>query len=111
MPFEVEASGDVQIVHVSGSINSGNSMKFQETLRALIDAGHRHIVLNLEELFYICSMGIGVLAKARNELDELHGRLIIMSPRDDVRRLLSMLRLDRIIPITDTREEALDLCN
>ena len=110
MPLEVEQSGTVQIVHVQGSINSANSGRLQEVLRGLIDGGATRIVLDLQELFYICSLGIGVIAKTRSELDQRQGMLVIQSPREDVRKLLSMLRLDRLIPIADSLEEAKEIC-
>ncbi len=110
MPLEIEKSGSVGIIRVEGAINSGNSAKFQETLREMLDEGSTTIILDLKELFYICSLGIGIIAKTRGELKERQGKLVLQSPREDIRKLLTMLRLDKIIPIADSREEALELC-
>ena len=110
MPLEIEQNGAIGIVRIEGAINSGNSAKFQETMRGLLDDGAKTIILDLRELFYICSLGIGIIAKTRGELNERQGKLVLQSPREDIRKLLTMLRLDRIIPIADSREEALELC-
>ena len=110
LPLEIEQNGSVGIVRVEGAINSSNSSKLQETLRSLLDEGSQAIILDVEELFYICSLGIGIIAKTRSELNERQGRLVLQNPREDIRKLLTMLRLDKIIAITDSREEALELC-
>ena len=109
MPLTIENDGDVGILRIEGAINSGNSAEFQKALRAMIDSGTEKIIIDLAELFYICSLGIGIIAKTRGELNERRGSLVLQSPREDIRKLLGMLRLDKIIPIAGSREEALDL--
>lgn len=110
MTFAVQDTDGVSFVRLEGAINSSNTNELGDTLRGIIDGGCDRIVLDLAELFYICSLGIGILARTRGELNERAGRLVLMSPRADIHKLLTMLRLDRIIPIAGTRDEALSLC-
>ena len=111
MGFLVEKTDGVAFVVLQGAVDSGKTGELGDTLRLLLDEGCDRIVLDLAELMYICSLGIGVLAKARGELKERQGQLVLLSPRADIHKLLTMLRLDRIIPIVETREQALSLCD
>ena len=54
--------GSVTIVDVSGRISLGEgSALLRKTIRDLLDAGHTRILLNLGDVNYIDSSGIGEL--------------------------------------------------
>ena len=111
MPFTVQEDGDVAIVIIDGEVTSSNSNDLQVLLEEVKGQGYTKIIFDLEKLLYICSLGIGVLARTCGELKKAHGAMAVHSPSEDVRKLLKLLRLDKIIPVASNRSEAIDICS
>jgi anti-anti-sigma factor len=95
-PFEVEASRpDAQsaVVALRGMLVGTTHTKLRERLGALIDSGTHNIVVDLAETARISSSGFWVLFATRRRLDELHGRLVLCSPKPVVRTLFEIAGL------------------
>lgn len=73
---------------------------FRSALIDRIDQGHRHLVINLREVEFIDSSGLGVLVSALKRLGR-DGDLKVASPTDSVRAMFELTRLNRVIPIAD----------
>jgi len=92
-PFEIEASHpDAQsaVIALRGVLVGTTHAKLRERLRALIESGTLHIVVDLAETVRIASSGFWVLFAARRRLDELHGRLVLCSVQPVVRTLFEI---------------------
>jgi anti-sigma B factor antagonist len=68
--------GDVSIVDVAGRVTAGRGSKaLRETLRELTSAGKNKLLVNLCEISYIDSSGIGELVSAFKEITQGGGQL------------------------------------
>jgi anti-sigma B factor antagonist len=68
--------GDVSIVDVAGRVTvAGGSNALRETLRELTSRGKKKILINLHEVSYIDSSGIGELVSAFKEITQGGGQL------------------------------------
>jgi anti-sigma B factor antagonist len=68
--------GDVSIVDVAGRVTvAGGSNALRETLRELTSRGKKKILINLREVSYIDSSGIGELVSAYKEVTQGGGQL------------------------------------
>lgn len=64
------------------------------------------VVVDLDRVRFVDSAGLGVLVTAARNLHE-HGSVVVLSvARPNVRRLLHLVGLDRVVPITPSRAEA-----
>jgi anti-anti-sigma factor len=80
---------------------------FSAALKEAIKKTSRKIVLNLEVLTYIDSAGLGLLAISF-EQTKLHNiALCMVNPVGAVLRILDLAQLQKIIPVYDTKEQAL----
>lgn len=62
MKLEVRETGDVVVLDVSGRITAGEgSDRFRQAIRDQVAQGSRKILLNLEDVSYIDSSGLGEL--------------------------------------------------
>lgn len=107
--IEVRQDGHIHVIEVSGNVTPLVSNQLLETVDRVLDGEARSVIFDLKEMFYICSMGIGVLAKTMSRLKEVGGKLVLLKPTEQVRELLRILRLDQIVPIVETAQEARDL--
>ena len=100
-------AGGVVVVAVAGELDLCSSQTLREHLTAAVDSGASSIVVDLGELSFIDSTGLGVLALLARRLTLEATELMIVSPEGRARGLLAMTGLDRFIPVYPTRGEAL----
>jgi anti-sigma B factor antagonist len=88
------------VVDVSGRITLGDgSTILRELLRDLAQKGHKHIVLNLADVNYIDSSGIGELVSAYTSLKKQGGELKLLSLTTKVHDLLQITRLYTVFDV------------
>lgn len=91
---------DVAIVDVSGRITLGEgNVILRETIRDLLDKGSNKIMLNLHEVGYIDSSGIGELVKTYTTIRNHGGQLKLVSLSKRVHDLLEITRLHTVFDI------------
>ena len=92
--------GDVAIVDFSGKITLGEgSATLRTTVRELVVAGHRKILLNLGDVDYIDSSGIGELVGAYTTVRSASGELKLMALTKRVKDLIQITRLFTVFDV------------
>jgi anti-sigma B factor antagonist len=79
---------------------------FTEVVRALLDAGSRHLVLNLADVLAIDSIGLGAIVQAYTAARRQGGDLKLLHVRNRNRRLLAVTKLLTVFEAYDTENEA-----
>lgn len=91
---------DVAIVDVSGRITVGEgNVMLREVVRQLIEAGHKKIAMNLHDVGYVDSSGLGELVKAYTTVCNQGGELKLVNPSKRVQDLLQLTRLSAVFTI------------
>ncbi|HKV03650.1 MAG TPA: STAS domain-containing protein [Candidatus Acidoferrales bacterium] len=86
--------GDVVVVDFSGKITLGEaSATLRRTIRELVDNGRRKILLNLSDVDYIDSSGIGELVGAFTTVRGANGDLKLVYLTKRVHDILQITRL------------------
>lgn len=99
---------DVAIIDFSGKITLGEgSSTLRRTIRDLIDKGHRKIVLNLYDVDYIDSSGIGELVSGYTTVRNAEGELKLLHLTKRVHDLLQITRLFTVFDVQSDEETAL----
>lgn len=75
-------------------------------MNGAVENGHNRIAVDLAEMEFMDSSGLGVLIAALKRLKENEGELILVSPRDQMRRILKLTGLDKILTIRESLGEA-----
>src|ERR1700681_135724 len=90
----VRRSGDVAIVDLSGRLTLGDGCgTIRDTVRDLVNAGDRNILLNLNEVTYVDSAGLGEMASAYTTVSNLGGKLRLLNTQARVNTLLQVTKL------------------
>lgn len=96
-------TGDVTVVDFSGKITLGEgSAVLRKTVRELIDGGHRKILLNLADVDYIDSSGIGELVSAYTTVQGVSGELKLLQL---TRRVHDILQITRLFTVFDVQSD------
>ena len=91
---------DVAIVDVSGRITVGEgNVMLREVVRQLVEAGHKKIAMNLHDVGYVDSSGLGELVKAYTTVRNQGGQLKLVNPSKRVQDLLQMTKLSAVFTI------------
>jgi anti-sigma B factor antagonist len=108
MQTAVRNIGDVAVIDVSGRITLGEgNVMLRDIVRELADKGQKRVVLNLGEVQYVDSSGIGELVKTHTTLRNQGGNLKLANLNKRVSDLLKMTRLWAVFDISDDEAGAI----
>jgi anti-sigma B factor antagonist len=99
---------DVVIVDVSGRITVGEgNVALREIVRNLIESGNKKIILNLHEVGYVDSSGLGELVKTYTSVRNQGGQLKLVAISKRVHDLLLMTGLYMVFDIQPDQASAI----
>jgi anti-sigma B factor antagonist len=100
--------GGVTVLDISGRITLGEgNVILREIVRDLAEKGRKAIVLNLGEVQYIDSSGVGELVKAHTTIRNQGGQLKLANLNQRVHDLLQMTRLSAVFDIQKDEASAI----
>jgi anti-sigma B factor antagonist len=109
MTANTRVVGGVTIVDLTGRIVLGEeSAGVRDLVRKLISEGVRKILLNLRNVDYVDSSGLGELVCAFTSMRSHGGELKLLNVTRRVRSLLQITKLITIFEITDDEAASLE---
>jgi anti-sigma B factor antagonist len=108
MKASVRQVEGVIVVDLSGRIKLGEgSVTLRETVKDLMSKGHKKILLNLGDISYIDSSGIGELVAAFTSVRNQGGELKLLHLTKKVHDLLQITKLYTVFDIKDDETVAI----
>jgi anti-sigma B factor antagonist len=108
MDIGVRKADDITIVDFNGRLAAGVSDTIlPRIIGEILDAGSKKILLNLSDMDYIDSNGLGELVQVYRESQRRGASLRLLKPQDRVAKTLRLTNLLPMFPVYDTEEEAL----
>jgi anti-sigma B factor antagonist len=109
--FEINSGpgpDDVFVVRVTGEVDMSHEEELRGELRTAVAAEAKGIVVDLTECEFIDSSGVRALLLSREAQHPEDGaeRLAVAASSEQIIRILSVMGIDRVIPIRPTVEEA-----
>jgi anti-sigma B factor antagonist len=111
----IRRTDDVTILDINGRLTLGEELAFgsgsgivlSENIRELAKKGQKKIVLNLAEVNYVDSSGVGQLVGALTTARKQGANIKLLAPPPRVLDLLRMNRLDTLFNIQENEAEAI----
>lgn len=101
-------NGDVLIVVPEFSeLDIQNSNQFKSTLTAYLDKGNVKILVNLKNIKYIDSSGLGSIVSLMKKTLHLNGEFKLCELTPDVESAFSTTQLNRIFDISSTEDNGI----
>ena len=108
MDVTVEPRSDgVAVVRLVGRLDLASSEAVKQQLVQAVGDGHRQLVVDLDGVDFLDSSGLGALIGGLKVARVARGNLRIARPNDQVRLVLELTTLDRVLQPYATVEEAL----
>ena len=99
--------GDVTILDLSGKITIGEgSVTLRETVRRLLDDSKKKILLNLGDVSYVDSSGIGELVSSYTTTNNNGGQLKLLNLTKKIQDLLMITKLLTVFETFDSEDTA-----
>jgi anti-sigma B factor antagonist len=98
----------VSLVDVSGKLTSFEGRAFREAILGLLKRGHANIVLNLKNLDYLDSSGIGELVRNYLAVVKMGGAMKVVGLAPKVEEILKVTQLYQVFPEFPDEASALE---
>ena len=100
-------AGDVTILDLAGKITIGEgSVQLREAVRKLLDEGKKKILLNLGDVSYVDSSGIGELVSSYTTTNNQGGQLKLLNLTKKIQDLLMITKLLTVFNTYDNEQDA-----
>ena len=107
MRVETRTVNDVTILDIHGKITIGEgSAEIRNRVRDLLQAGRKKILLNLGDVSYVDSSGIGELVSSFTTVTNQGGQLKLLSLTKKLRELLAITKLLTVFDTYDDEGKA-----
>jgi serine/threonine-protein kinase RsbW len=107
MVRRVQTDNGIAVVTLAGDLDLYNSSKFREAVQTIWNDGVRKIAVDLNQLEYVDSSGIGVLLYLYTSSQKRNGHVLYANVNGSVRKVIKLTRLEGFLPIAPTLGEAL----
>ena len=107
MQIEERGVGDVVVLDLKGKITLGEGDELlKDKVNSLVNQGHKKIVLNLAEVPYIDSAGLGEVVRTYTTVSRQGGSLKLLNLTKRITDLLSITKLLTVFETFDSESEA-----
>jgi len=109
MRIDNRSVGDVSVLDCSGKITLGEgTMAIRNTVREVLKNGGKKIVLNLADVNYIDSSGIGELVSSYTTVTNQGGHLKLLNLTKKIQELLAITKLLTVFQVYDNEKGAIE---
>ncbi|MEZ0537941.1 STAS domain-containing protein [Caldicellulosiruptoraceae bacterium PP1] len=95
---ELTENNDV-IIQLKGEIDIFSSPALKEKLYEVIDASSKDISINMKEVTYIDSTGLGVFVGALKKAKQKDINIILKDMKPNVKKIFKITGLDKVFPV------------
>jgi anti-sigma B factor antagonist len=106
LSYQSEKDDKAHYLHIQGDL-IGDEMgpKLVEIVSDAIQEGAKVFVVNLKEVRYISSSGIGLLITMLTKMRNAGGEVYLTAPSEHVKKLLIITKLNNIFSVYDSVED------
>jgi anti-sigma B factor antagonist len=107
MQIEERALGDVVVLDLKGKITLGEGDELlKDKVNSLVNQGHKKIILNLADVPYIDSAGLGEVVRTYTTVSRQGGSLKLLNLTKRITDLLSITKLLTVFETFESENEA-----
>jgi anti-sigma B factor antagonist len=107
MDLKIRKHAETYIIDVNGEMDLYNSYKLKELVMKMLEKKVEKYVINMENVEYIDSSGIGALIYICSTIKKMNLRLLICNVHGSVKKVIELTKLMGYFPIAGTVDDAL----
>src|SRR5579863_8182617 len=106
MTIESTKIGKVVVVKLIGRMDADTNKEFEAACERLVQEGSIYLVIDLAELLYVNSAGLGSFLRNAKRAQEKGGALLLCGIKGLVKEVFEMTRLITVFPVFDSTDAA-----
>ena len=107
MELRIRKGGNVYIIDVNGEMDLYNSYKLKELVMKMLEKKVQAFVVNLENVDYIDSSGVGALIYICSTIRKMNLKFMIANIHGSVKKVIELTKLMGYFPIAGSVPEAI----
>ncbi|HNR87492.1 MAG TPA: STAS domain-containing protein [Spirochaetota bacterium] len=105
MEIEFRDMGEHKIIQVNGEVDLYNVSELKKALFSVTDGTSRSVIVDMKNVNYMDSSGIGALVAGQKKMKAHNGRFGLLNIHEDVLNILKLATLDRFFKIYEGEDE------
>jgi len=105
MQVTKKIKGEYIVFGISGSLDMNNVKFIKKIFDDATDNGVTAVAIDMKELTYIDSSGIGSFIGLMTKLKGMGGQVVLMNMNEDIKRIFAMTKLLAFFKVFNTEEE------
>jgi len=106
--FEIRAQDGIDVIDITGQLDAFTTPDVKAEFKKLTDSRHYKLVLNLKQVDYVNSTGIGAVVAVAQQVRRRKGDLKLYGMKADIRKVFDLVGASKILEIFETEQEALN---
>ena len=107
LSLDTREIGDVTVVSVGGEIDVYTAPKLRDQLAELVAAGHYHLLIDMEQVEFLDSTGLGVLVGGLKKVRAHEGSMEIVCQQPRLLKIFRITGLAKVFTIHESEDAAL----
>jgi anti-sigma B factor antagonist len=107
LSLETRQVGDRTVVTVGGEIDVYTAPKLRDKITELVNAGHHTILVDMEQVEFLDSTGLGVLVGGLKKVRAQQGSMELICSQDRLLKIFRITGLAKVFTIHDSEDSAL----
>lgn len=105
--IDVRPKGNnITLIVLRGEIGTETVNQFKDKIDAIVNDGKTRLIMDFQEVNYLNSMGLGVVAATLKKVKKDKGDLKLLNLSPAVQELFELTRLTKVFEIFDSEENA-----
>jgi len=105
MQINFRDQGEHKILSINGEVDLYNVGELKKILFAATDGSNKSVVIDMRDVNYMNSSGIGALVAGQKKMKALGGKFLLLNISDDVLNILKLATLDKFFTILEDESE------
>ena len=106
LDIQVSPRGKASVVTLRGEVDLRSSPQLRQALLELLEKRVSHVVVDLTNVSYMDSSGVGTLVELKRKAERSRGKVTLVGPQPRVRSVFEITQLDKFFNIVATLAEA-----
>ncbi len=106
MDYQIQRDGDVAILELHGVLDVASAPTFQAALQSILDDRGDRVAVDMADVPFMDSSGLGILIAAYRRLDGMGGQIALVNVLPAVHKVLQLTRTDQLFKLHDTLDAA-----
>ncbi|MDF2456935.1 MAG: anti-anti-sigma regulatory factor [Cytophagaceae bacterium] len=109
MNYTSQIKDQILFLHLEGDlIGETNGLELMELVNDKINSNILHAAIDLSNVRYMNSSGIGVLITLLTKFRNKSGEVVLINPSEQIKKLLIITKLNSIFNIVDNESQAVE---